>query len=1644
MSNTLRVGIEVSVDGSAAEAGLAGVEAAARRTGRTLDTLGNTGGAAMGSVGAQGASAAGRVDVATRNMTTSIQRTIATMSAGAKGSAEYYAALANSRGLNLAALRPYLDQLDAVTKKTAAAAEAQRQLEASNRFLDGLRSQAEGIGKTASQLATLRAEQLGVADAARPFIEQLRAAEEAAGGARDSFGDLAQAISAVALGGSVAAVVSLSDEYGKLVAQLKLATEGQTEFQNAQNAVRRIATTSQADLSATASLYANITKGTRELGIAQTQVANITETVSLALKVSGATGGEAASAILQLSQAFASGTLRGDEFNSVNEAAPRLMQALADGMGVPIGALRKMAEEGQLTTAVLADSLPRALGTLREEAKSVESIAGAYTVLKNNILEMVGATAQSNGVVAALSGSINLLAENLTLAAGAMATVAAVKLGTSLAAATREAYAAAAANQARLSSNLAAARADVAATASASALAAARVAELRASVLATDGAVALAIATNGLIPAQARATAASAAHTAALAAQTAAMGAASFAGRAASSALALLGGPVGAVIALLGVAATAWAVWGESAQKSQKQVSETTEASTEEVLANLDKQIAKLKERNRLAALGFKPAEIQAPGAEKLAEVLAKIDRVAKAEGEYANLSLAARTEILRVLGGQYGVLTEKIAEFNRESEADTNNRNKKSAGEWMQKYATNTEKLSAELKKARDELGSAFTPELEARIRKQFEERKKGADKEASAYTNLVVAVDERIAQTAREAAGLKPVTDSQKLQISLDEGLASGKLKLTTAQKSEYEARIRSLAVNERVIESQKRAAQGQAEIEKLYKSLAEERKREIDTARQEAERNEQAAATYGMTKAQIEALTLARLEDQLAQRSSLSLTLDEIEHLEALIEAKKRSAAALSDLEGLQKQKDLWADIEKTAHDTFVSIADGGKDAAQRLKDTFKNVFFDWLYQMTLKKWIINLSGTASLSATGGAAASSAGGSSGGGIGSSLGSVVTNSLGSYFGAGGLSGALTAGAGWMTGATTFSGALSAGASLVGTGTLGGIASGMGMMVGALGPIALGVAAIVALAKKWDDSGTIHTGGAATASAAGVSNINATDLNFQRINTAEATNTLTAQLATSIVGMLDSTATSFGQSAGYTAATAFADDTSKDGAWGALVISKLGDKLIDWQDTRTSRWAPKEFNDGEAGQAEYLAALGVSVRSALDSIGLPAWAETMLDDLGNAPSLEQLATVVDAINATQAALVTMGERLVGFADLSDAAASALMAASGGIDALAANASSYYDAFYSDSERAAAVSAQIAEVLQQVGLQMPATREAFREQVEAQMRLGTSGASAAAALLSVASAFAEVVPAAADVLQQRSELQQQLDELTMTSTEALASQRDAIDASNLALYDQVQAAQAVKDAQDAAKQSLSSFITQMGNFATTAASLNDSLVLGSLSTLTPEQQYAEARRQFEQTRQLAYSGDTAAQGNLDAIEQAFLQISQTINGGDSQYASDLATVMQTNENLAAWAVDSVDVAQASLDQLTDQSTSLANIQDILASIAQGSSIVPAASTSAMATQTYATVDYTAYGSAQSAALVAEIKALRASNEEMTAELKGLRADAARQTGDQITAITTAAEQAADKIVDGTTSALTNGAWQAENATRKPA
>lgn len=251
---------------------------------------------------------------------------------------------------------------------------------------------------------------------------------------KQSFGDLRTLLLGALGVESARRLGEVVDGYAQMSARLKLVTRDQTEFNTAQKELFGIAQRNQTGLQETVTLYTRLAPAVRQLGGNQSQVLKITEAVALSLRVSGASAAESASAILQFSQAMGAGALRGEEFNAVAEASPRLMQALSDGLGKSRGELKKLAEEGKLTADVVGNALIGQLGALRREADTLpQTIGGAFQRLRNEFTKFVGESQNVGAGARALISVVNLLAANLdkvlTVIAAVAAGFAAWKLG---------------------------------------------------------------------------------------------------------------------------------------------------------------------------------------------------------------------------------------------------------------------------------------------------------------------------------------------------------------------------------------------------------------------------------------------------------------------------------------------------------------------------------------------------------------------------------------------------------------------------------------------------------------------------------------------------------------------------------------------------------------------------------------------------------------------------------------------------------------------------------------------------------------------------------------------------------------------------------------------------------------------------------------------------------------------------------------------------------------------------------------------------------------------------------------------------------------------------------------------------------------
>lgn len=329
-------------------------------------------------------------------------------------------------------------------------------------------------------------------------------------------------------------------------------------------------------LDATATLYASLERSTRSYGVSVEDITRLTTIINQGFVVSGSTAEEASNAIIQLAQGLASGALRGDEFNSVNEQGNRLMIALADSMNVSIGALRNMAAEGKLTTDVIVNGLLSQGDKIGQEfAKTTATISQSLEIANNNITKFFGENATVKTGVKIFSDSVISLSENLDVLSATLTIVAGVMgaryVGALTMATSAKIADIAASRQQVVADNQTAQAALVAANSVQRKALADKEAALSSLALAqaeynvAKGSAAEMLAMDALVAAKTRATTASLALAEAETAQAAASARAATAARAASigigmarGALALIGGPAGAAMLAAGAIFYFW------------------------------------------------------------------------------------------------------------------------------------------------------------------------------------------------------------------------------------------------------------------------------------------------------------------------------------------------------------------------------------------------------------------------------------------------------------------------------------------------------------------------------------------------------------------------------------------------------------------------------------------------------------------------------------------------------------------------------------------------------------------------------------------------------------------------------------------------------------------------------------------------------------------------------------------------------------------------------------------------------------------------------------------------------------------------------------------------------------------------------
>lgn len=247
------------------------------------------------------------------------------------------------------------------------------------------------------------------------------------GTSKESSQSMATVFRSLGIGVSVAGAtmvvrqaVETADAYTRMASQLRLVSESSEAAEVAQAALFRVAQATNQEMAAAVQTYTSLARATADTGISQERLVRITETISKAVAMSGASAEAARAAMVQLGQGFAGGVLRAEEFNSVIEQTPAVAQALADGLGVSIGALRQMVMAGEVTRDRMIEAFEKIEGSVDENfSKITPTVENAFTKMSNSVGRLVDKINDATSAGNILAGTLTALSRGIDAATGA-------------------------------------------------------------------------------------------------------------------------------------------------------------------------------------------------------------------------------------------------------------------------------------------------------------------------------------------------------------------------------------------------------------------------------------------------------------------------------------------------------------------------------------------------------------------------------------------------------------------------------------------------------------------------------------------------------------------------------------------------------------------------------------------------------------------------------------------------------------------------------------------------------------------------------------------------------------------------------------------------------------------------------------------------------------------------------------------------------------------------------------------------------------------------------------------------------------------------------------------------------------------------
>jgi tape measure domain-containing protein len=199
----------------------------------------------------------------------------------------------------------------------------------------------------------------------------------------DGFRNIAGYVKGILLGIGVMGSAKIADEWAGTNARIELAVDP-TEVKRALSEIYDIANRAGQEYNATGDLFSKIARNQKELGLFTEQSLQLTEIISKAMTIGGGSAASQSAALVQLGQALGSGTLRGDELNSIIEQSPRLAQSIAEAFGVTVGKLKDLGSQGKLTAKELANGLLKQAEKIDAEfEKMPKTFARGMLLIKN-------------------------------------------------------------------------------------------------------------------------------------------------------------------------------------------------------------------------------------------------------------------------------------------------------------------------------------------------------------------------------------------------------------------------------------------------------------------------------------------------------------------------------------------------------------------------------------------------------------------------------------------------------------------------------------------------------------------------------------------------------------------------------------------------------------------------------------------------------------------------------------------------------------------------------------------------------------------------------------------------------------------------------------------------------------------------------------------------------------------------------------------------------------------------------------------------------------------------------------------------------------------------------------------------------------